>query len=211
VRRRTLLGAGAAALAGGRALAADPAVVTLFGDSIVAGFGLAPEDGLAAQLQASLAALGVTAVVRNAGIPGETSAQGRARVTAVRRDTAVCVVEFGGNDARLGYPVTLTHDSLDAIVRELKARGVTVILMLAGRGERAEAARQVASENRLATFESTIRDGGPGLLQADGIHPNAAGERILAQSLAATVALALRARADRTWNGVRIAPQSART
>jgi acyl-CoA thioesterase-1 len=172
--------------------AAAPPVVTLFGDSIAAGYGLSPEDGLAAQLQAALAALGVQAQVRNAGVPGDTSAGGLGRLGgAVRRDTTLCIVEFGGNDRRL-FPAAQTHDNLDAIVSQLKARGVSVILVQVGDAERREAQRQVAEAHGVTLFPDLFEGVGPELRQGDGVHPNAAGEKLIARRLAPVVAKALR-------------------
>jgi acyl-CoA thioesterase-1 len=194
--RRTLLLATLGALAASRAAGAEAApVVVLFGDSIAAGYGLTPADGLAQQLRAALARLGVRAEVRNAGVPGDTSAGGRGRLaSSVRKDTAVCVVEFGANDRRLGYPQALTHESLDAIVKQLKARGVSIILAGMGAGPRGEVQRQVAEANQVALYPDIMAGVGPGLRQADGAHPNAAGEKIIAAGLAPLVAQALRSR-----------------
>ncbi len=196
MKRRTFVFAGVAALAGSAA-AAEPAVVTLFGDSIAAGYGLAPADGPAAQLQAALAERGIAAQVRNAGVPGDPSPGGLGRVDQIRRDTAVCVVEFGGNDQRLGYPVSVTRDNLDAIVRRLKAHGVTVILVGFGGGARTEAIRDVATDNAVAFYPDAFAGIGRELRQADGVHPNAAGAKVLASGLAPLVAEALRARLGR--------------
>jgi acyl-CoA thioesterase-1 len=193
--RRTLLLTLLAAAAG-RAPAARaqaPPVVTLFGDSIAAGYGLSPADGLANQLQAALAALGIQALVRNAGVPGDSSPRGLARLNgSVRRDTAVCIVEFGGNDRRLGLPEALTRDSLEAVVKQLKDRGVTVVL--AGAGAREELYRQIAEANHVALYPHLFAGVGPDMRQPDGVHPNAAGEKVIAKGLAAVVADALRAR-----------------
>jgi acyl-CoA thioesterase-1 len=175
------------------AQAQTPPVVTLFGDSIAAGYGLSPADGLANQLQIALAGLGVQAVVCNAGIPGDTSAGGLGRLDAsVRKDTALCIVEFGGNDRRLGYPEALTRDSLDAIVKQLRARGVAVVLVGIGAGPRGELYRQVAEANHAALYPDLFAGVGPGLRQADGVHPNPAGARAIAAGLAPVVAEALR-------------------
>ena len=196
--RRTLLLTLLAAVAvapGPKAQAQAPPVITLFGDSIAAGYGLAPADGLASQLQAALAARRIDAVVRNAGVPGDTSSGGLGRLNAaVRKDTALCIVEFGGNDRRLGYPETLTRDSLDAIVKQLKARGVAVVLAGMGVGARGELYRQVAEANRVALYPDVFAGVGPDLRQPDGVHPNPAGAKVIASGLAAVVAEALRAR-----------------
>lgn len=206
--RRALLVTLLAALAAGPAprvrAAAEPVpqppaapapVVTLFGDSIAAGYGLNPSDGLASQLQAALAGLGIAAVVRNAGVPGDPSPRGLARLNgSVRKDTAVCVVEFGGNDRRLGLPEALTRDSLEAIVEQLKARGVTVVLVGMGAGARGELYRQLAEANHVALYPDLFAGVGPDLRQPDGVHPNAEGAKVIARGLAAVVAEALRAR-----------------
>ena len=188
----TLLGAAVA----DRAASAEPPVVTLFGDSIVAGYGLSPEDGLASQLQAALAVLGVQTVVRNAGIPGDNSSGGLARLNgSVRKDTAVCVVEFGGNDRRLGFPEDLTRSNLEAMVRRLKDRGVAVVLVGMGAGARGELYRQIAEAGHVALYPDLFAGVGPDLRQPDGAHPNAVGEKVLARGLAPVVAEALRTRA----------------
>lgn len=169
--------------------------MTLFGDSIAAGYGLAPAEGLASRLQAALGGLGIIAVVRNAGVPGDTSAGGLGRLDgAVRKDTAVRVVEFGGNDRRLGLPPSLTRDSLDAIVRRLKARGVAVVLVGLGAGEPGEAQRQVAAANATPFYPDLFAGVGRELRQPDGVHPNAEGAAVIARGLAPLVAEALRGR-----------------
>jgi len=205
-RRRTLvLALFAAAVAGPAASAQGPAIVTLFGDSIAAGYGLAPADGLASQLQAALAGLGVAAVVRNAGVPGDSSAGGLARLSgSVRKDTTLCIVEFGGNDRRLGFPESLTRDSLDAIVKQLKDRGVTVVMAGLSAGPRGEVHRQVAAANHVALYPDLFAGVGPELRQPDGVHPNPAGAKVIAAGLAAVVAQALRERGESPLsNGIR--------
>ena len=191
-RWRALAVAGALACGVATAARAAPPVVTLFGDSIMAGYGLSPADGMAAQVQTALAALGVQADVRNAGVPGDTSAGGLGRLnSAVRKDTTLCIVEFGGNDRRL-FPASQTRDYLDAIVKQLKARGVTVILVEVGDPERRGAQAQVALANDVRLFQDLFAGIGADLRQADGIHPNAKGEKLIANRLAPVVAKALR-------------------
>jgi acyl-CoA thioesterase-1 len=191
--RRTLLALLAILAAGPAAHAQAPPVVTLFGDSIATGYGLSPADGLANQLQIALAGLGVQAVVRNAGVPGESSPQGLGRLNgSVRRDTAVCLVEFGGNDRRQGLPESVTRQSLDAIVKQLKDRGVTVVL--AGVGARSELYAEIAQANDVALYPHLFAGVTVNQRQPDGVHPNPAGARVIARGLAPLVAQALRAR-----------------
>ena len=99
-RRGAILGFGAVCALSTSARAAEkPPVVTVLGDSITAGLGLPARDALPAQLQGALERLGVKAAVRGAGVSGDTSGGGLARVDfSVASDTTVCVVALGGND-----------------------------------------------------------------------------------------------------------------
>jgi acyl-CoA thioesterase I len=196
-RRALLLSLLAAvAVSGPKAQAQAASVITLFGDSIAAGYGLPQSQGLANQLQVALVDLGVPAVVRNAGVPGDTSPRGLARLNgSVRKDTTLCIVEFGGNDRRQGLPEALTRDSLDAIIKQLKDRGVTVVLVGVGAGPRGELFRQIAEANQVASYPHLFAGVGPDLLQHDGVHPNPAGAKVIARGLAPVVAEALRAHA----------------
>src|SRR5262249_4550745 len=95
--RRALVATGLAAAAlPTPALAARGKVVTMLGDSIPAGYGLAQGESLPFQLQAALKRLGVEALVRGAGISGDTSADGAGRADfSIRPDTRVVVVALG--------------------------------------------------------------------------------------------------------------------
>ncbi len=180
-----------------------PPVVTVLGDSITAGYGLAAADALPLQLQAALARRGARAVVRGAGVSGDTTAGGLARVDfSVAPDTRLCVVELGANDYLQSIPPEQTRRNLQAIVQRLKARhigvlvaGGTVPRRTAGPYARAfnamfpdvARAEGVALEpDFLAGVEAQTR-----LKQADGLHPNAAGVRLIAERLAGYVAKAL--------------------
>ncbi len=188
------------------ALAKGPPVVTLLGDSITAGYGLAAGAALPAQLQVALTKLGVTAAVRGAGVSGDTSADGLARADfSVQPDTVVCVVALGGNDLLQGLDPRTTRANLTAILRRLKARRIKAVVagLTAPRAIGSAFARDYD-----AVFPAAAHDGGavlypdllagvgraPGLNQADGIHPNAAGVKIIAARLAPVVAKALKAR-----------------
>ena len=196
----------AGVLAAAGTLAATPAapVVTLLGDSITAGFGLRANAALPARLQAALAKQGVAARVRGAGVSGDTTADGLARVDfSVQGDTAVCVVALGGNDLLQGLDPRVTRDNLERIVRRLKARHITVVVA----GLTAPAVIGAAYARDFdAVFSTVARDTGaalypdllagvarsPSLNQADGIHPNPAGVDIIAARLAPLVARSLR-------------------
>jgi acyl-CoA thioesterase-1 len=183
-------------------------VVTVLGDSIAAGYGLPAAQALPVQLQATLTRLKAPAVVRNAGVSGDTTAGGLARVDrSVRPDTDVCVVELGANDLLLGIDPRRTEANLDGIVRRLKARGITVVLAggkvpfgLSGDYVRAFDAvfTSVAKRNGVLLAPDLLGAvvANPNLKQPDGLHPNAAGVKVIAARLAPVVAAALR-QADR--------------
>ncbi|MBS0297324.1 MAG: arylesterase [Proteobacteria bacterium] len=204
--RRALL-AGFAALASAPALAAPAKrpVVTILGDSITAGLGLSAADALPARLQAALAKIGSPALVRGAGVSGDTIAGGLARLDfSVQADTDVCVVALGGNDLLQGQDTRASKANLDRIVRRLKARriGVVVAGLVAppqiGKGYARDYDAMfpaVAKAEGVALYPD-LRKGVAGrrdLTQADGIHPNAAGVLIMAAGLAPVVAKALKA------------------
>jgi acyl-CoA thioesterase-1 len=204
--RRAVLGA-LAALATGPALAADrPRVVTMLGDSITAGYGLAASEALPARLGQALGRLGLSVVVRAAGVSGDTSADALARVGfSVQPDTDLCLVALGGNDLLQGVEPAVLRDNLRAIVRKLKAREIAVLLA----GMRAPPAigapyakafdavyPDLARAEHVGLYPYLL-DGvalNPRLNQKDGIHPNPAGVTIIAGRLAPVVARALAGR-----------------
>lgn len=204
-RRRVLAGA-VASLAAPVAVAAATPVVTLLGDSITAGYGLPAAAALPARLQAALARHGVAAIVRGAGVSGDTTGAGRARVDfSVQADTRLCVVALGGNDLLQGVEPEVTRANLTAIIRRLRARRISVVLI----GLTAPRAIGVGYARDFdAVFPAVSRalgvplypdllggvTGRPALLQRDGLHPNAAGVNVIADRLAPTVARGLRRR-----------------
>ncbi|PHY19974.1 arylesterase [Caulobacter sp. BP25] len=203
-RRRFLLGLG---LLSQIAAAPKPPVVTVLGDSITAGLGLTARDAMPAQLQAALARRGVSVVVRAAGVSGDTSGGGLARVGfSVANDTRVCVVALGGNDLLQGVDPAQTMANLRGVLQKLKARGVGAVLV----GVAAPPAIGAAYAREFnAIFPNLAREfgvplyanilagvsGNPALMQRDGIHPNASGAKRIGEALAPVVARAVRARA----------------
>src|ERR1700733_378459 len=116
--RRGLVSALACTLAAGpwAVAAARPRIVTMLGDSITAGYGLPAADALPAQLAQALKRLGVNAVVRAAGVSGDTTADALARVGfSVQPDTEVCLVALGGNDLLQGVDPRTIRANLTAI------------------------------------------------------------------------------------------------
>ena len=203
--RRTLLAAGVVAAAS-PAIAAPVRTVTLLGDSITAGYGLAAADALPNQLSLVLAHIGAPVRVHGAGVSGDTTADALARVDfRVQADTGLCIVALGGNDLLQGVDPKVVKANLTAIVRRLKARKVRVLIA----GMRAPAAIGAAYARDFDAIFPTVAKaehvglypylldgvgGDPRLNQPDHIHPNPAGVKIIAQRLAPAVARALNQR-----------------
>lgn len=111
------------------AAAQETVRIVALGDSLTAGYGLAPGEGFPAQLQAALRARGHDVEIIDAGVSGDTTTGGLARLDwSVPEDAAGVIVELGGNDALRGIPPDITRKSLDEIVGRLKARGQAVLL-----------------------------------------------------------------------------------
>jgi acyl-CoA thioesterase-1 len=125
----SLLGAPALAQAPGGKAAPRARIVTMLGDSITAGYGLPARAALPAQLEAALKARGLVVRVRGAGVSGDTTAGGLARVDfSVAKDTELAIVALGANDLLQGQDPKRTRANLDAIVRKLKARKMRVLI-----------------------------------------------------------------------------------
>jgi acyl-CoA thioesterase-1 len=179
------------------ARAEAPARLMVLGDSLAAGFGLPSAQAFPARLEAALRARGHDIQVVNAGVSGDTSAGGLARLDWVLRQASprFAIVEFGGNDGLRGLSPAQMQENLNRIVVRLKGAGVGVLLagMLAppnlGREYGAEFNQvfaRVAEQHGVALYPFFL-DGvaaDPTLNQPDGIHPNAQGvERIVARIL----------------------------
>jgi acyl-CoA thioesterase-1 len=175
----------------------------VLGDSLTAGYGVEEQDAFPVRLQAALKTEGVNCEVLDAGVSGDTSAGGLARLDWVLADQPThLLVELGGNDALRGLPVDQLEENLNLIVSTAKGRGVQVVLagMLAppnmGRNY-AEAFKQVyldvARRNDVPLYPFFL-DGAvmtQGMMQPDGIHPNARGVEVIAQRIAPLVAAAV--------------------
>jgi acyl-CoA thioesterase-1 len=173
----------------------QPIRILAFGASITAGYGLDAADSLPAQLEAALRAHGVDATVANGGVSGETSAGGLARLDwALVDNPELVIVDLGGNDALRAIDPKTTEANLDAIVTRLQAekRGVLIAGMLAppNLGPDYQAAFNAVFPAVAARHDVTLYpfllDGvvaDPGLNQEDGIHPNAAGVKVIVERM----------------------------
>ena len=177
-------------------------LVVAFGDSLYAGYRLGPNEGLAPQLQASLQANGINARVHGAGVSGDTSAAGKARLNFVldnlERKPDVVVLGLGGNDMLRGIKPTETRDNIAAMVAELDKRGIDVVLtgMLAPPNLGADyanafngifpaLAKQYDAPLLPFFLEGVMTD--KTLMLDDGIHPNAKGVAKVVEKLTSLV------------------------
>lgn len=107
-------------------------LVVAFGDSLFAGYQLPPNEGLAPQLERALEADGIDARVHNAGVSGDTSAAGKARLPFVldnlERKPDLVVLGLGGNDMLRGISPDQTRANLTAMLEELNGRDIPVVI-----------------------------------------------------------------------------------
>jgi len=112
-----------------RQAAAEPFTVVGFGDSLMAGYRLAPGEGFTDQLEKALRARGLDVRVANAGVSGDTTSGGLARLDwSVPDGTGLVILELGANDMLRGVDPALVERNLDAMLAGLKARDIPVLL-----------------------------------------------------------------------------------
>ena len=187
----------------------SPRRLLAFGDSLTAGYGLAPEDTFPVKLQARLRADGFKVDVTNGGFSGDTSSGGLARVKWVLADRPqYALVEFGANDALRGLDPQLTRANLVKILDKMKSSGVRVLLI----GMRAPANWGPDYEQAFnSIFPDLAKQYGVPLYpfflegvafdrtlnQPDGLHPNADGVDVIVQRIAPAVEKLLRTKPAR--------------
>jgi acyl-CoA thioesterase I len=179
----------------GRPATAGTTTIVALGDSLTAGFGLPAADAFPIQLQKALAAKGLAVNVVNAGVSGDTTSGGLARLDwSVPDGTGAVIVELGANDALRGIPPDVTQKALDTILSRLKARGIPVLLcgMLAPPNLGPDYARAfnavfpALADRHGAEFYPFFLDGVAAeraLNQADGLHPTAAGVAVIVERI----------------------------
>jgi acyl-CoA thioesterase-1 len=178
-------------LGAAQAAAAEPVRILVLGDSLTAGYGLPPDEGFTARLQARLRDRGYDARVFNGGVSGDTSAGGLARLDwALADEPDIAIVELGANDGLRGLDPAALSANLDAILQRLRAADVRVLLagMRAppnlGRDYEAAFNRvfPALAEKHDVAFYPFFLEGvaaRPALNQPDGIHPNRAGVAVI--------------------------------
>jgi acyl-CoA thioesterase I len=202
----------AVALASPVALASDrPLRIVAFGDSLTAGYGLPANAAFPAKLERALAAKGIATEVTNAGVSGDTTSGGLARLDwSIPDGTEAVILELGANDALRGVDPKLTRGALEAMLDRLKARHIPVLLagMLAPRNLGPDYATAFdaiypdLAKKYGAMLYPFFLDGvaaDPKLNQRDGLHPTAAGvDVIVAKILPDVERLAVAAKAARS-------------
>lgn len=173
--------------ADGSVLDQRPLRVLAFGDSLVAGFAVPRKAGFTAQLEKALQAAGYPAEVINAGVPGDTSAGGRARLeTALGIQPDLVLLELGANDNLLGLAPATLEANLEAILLILRQRGIPVLLTgieplrdlgADYRTEFITVFARLAEKYQLPFYADFLEGvaGRPELNKNDGIHPNPKG------------------------------------
>lgn len=175
---------------------AEPLQIVGFGDSLMAGFGLGPDEGFTRKLEAALRAKGHDVTVANAGVSGDTSSGGLSRLDwSVPDGTQLVILELGANDMLRGVSPDITQKNLDAMLAKLKQRNIAVLLA----GMRAAPNLGADYQNGFDAIFPKLAEkygvplypffldgvaGEPALQLEDGLHPNAKGidrlvERIL--------------------------------
>lgn len=177
----------------------SPATKTIlfFGNSLTAGLGVGPDEAFPALIQDKIDSLQLPYKVVNAGLSGETTAAGKARISWVLKQSIdIFVLELGANDGLRGIPVSETSKNLQSIVDQVKTKYPQAKLIMTGMevppnmgasysSEFRVIFRQIAEKNDMALVPFLLdKVGGvPALNQSDGIHPTAEGHRILAENV----------------------------
>lgn len=177
--------------------AKDTNIILLFGDSIIAGYGLSVNNSLSVKLELLLQQKFPAVRVINGGVSGDTTAGGRNRLdwTLNRRRPDLVIVALGGNDVLRGIPPEVTRDNISAMLDVLKRQNIPTILSAVqapdsyGRiyQEKLDAAyKELAEIYDVPLYPFLLADvfGNTAMMQADGIHPNAQGTELIAKKLA---------------------------
>lgn len=173
--------------------------VVALGTSLTAGFGLPSEDGFTEQLSRALSAKGINATIENAGVSGDTSTGGLARLDwAISPNTHAIIIELGSNDALRGLDPAETEQNLREILLRSQSRNLPILL--AGMRAPPNLGSEYAAEfepiySDLAGEFGTLLypfflDGvaaQPALNQGDGIHPNAEGVAVIVERMMPSV------------------------
>jgi acyl-CoA thioesterase-1 len=174
-------------------------VLVAFGDSLTSGLGLPQDQAFPAQLQTALRAHGHNATVVDAGVSGDTSTAAAKRVDwSVPENASAVIVELGGNDALQGIPPEGTKAAIAKVIEQLQAKGLPILLagMEAPRNMGKEyvdafsALYRDLAQQYGVLFYPFFLDGAAlndGLMQPDGLHPNAKGVARIVENIMPSV------------------------
>jgi acyl-CoA thioesterase I len=187
----------AAAAAGAASNSSQMKTILVLGDSLSAGFGLKSSEAYPALLARKLRATGLNFQVTNASQAGGTTEGGLERLPAhLKRKIDIFLLELGINDAFRGVPVDQIQNNLQQIIDKVKARNPNVRVVIAGMQLPNYGADdyvsafgkmfiELGTKNDAALVPYLLQGvaGDPSLNLPDGIHPNAAGQKILAENV----------------------------
>ena len=177
--------------------------VTVLGDSLTAGYGLPIEEAFPAQLERTLRSRGLAVEVSNAGVSGDTSAGGLARLDWALADRPdLVIIELGANDALRALPPESTAANLDAILARLQRQKIAALLtgMVAPRNLGREYYSdfdalypRLAAKYHVPFYPFFLAGvaGDPALNQADDLHPNVRGVAEIVRRMVPLVAKTL--------------------
>lgn len=171
--------------------------ILFYGDSLTAGMGLTTEEAFPALVEKKFKQQGTPCKVINAGLSGETSAGGLSRLDWVlRQPVDVFVLELGANDGLRGLPIEQTQKNLQAIIDKVKTKYPKAKIVIAGMmvppnmgpdytSKFKKIFPELAKKNNATLIPFLLQDvaGNEKLNQADGIHPNAEGHKIVAENV----------------------------
>lgn len=175
----------------------SPKTILFFGDSLTAGYGLSTEEAFPALVEKDLNKKGKPAKVVNAGLSGETSAGGLARIDWIlRQPVDIFILELGANDGLRGLPLDQTRKNLQAIIDKVKAKYPKTKIVVTGMmvppnlgdnytREFEAIFPDLAKKNNAALIPFLLQDvaGIEKLNLPDGIHPNPEGHKIVARNV----------------------------
>ena len=171
--------------------------ILMLGDSLTDGYGLSRRQAYPALIAEKLRSAGFKYEVINAGVSGDTTAGGLRRIpNYLKQNIDVFVLELGINDAFRGVPIDAMRANLQGIIDRTRARNPKVAIVIAGMqlplygadayvGAFGEMYAELAEKNRAALIPYLLAGvgGDPNLNLRDRVHPNAAGQRVLAENV----------------------------
>jgi len=168
-----------------------------FGNSLTAGYGLTPDEAFPHWVQKKIDSLQLPYTVVNAGLSGETTSGGLARIDWIlQQPVDIFILELGGSDGLRGIPLDLTAQNLQKILDHVRQKYPSAKLVMAGMqippnlGTDYTARfrtifKELATKNGIILIPFLLEGvgGNPELNQGDGLHPNAEGHKIVANNV----------------------------